>query len=93
LDGTLRAIEVVRVSGDAMSDYSDELAEIVAAASVCPVCETLVFAYRSKCLKHHDSDSWEFMCPLCGTGFAVPESELAFRSLPQEWLSAEVYAA
>jgi len=76
-----------------MSDYSDELAVIIAAASICPVCETLVFAYRSRCLKHHDSDSWEFICPLCGSGFTVPESELTFQSLPREWLSAGVYAA
>jgi hypothetical protein len=76
-----------------MSDYSDELAVIIAAASICPVCEMLVFSYRSRCLKRHDSDLWEFVCPLCGSSFALPESELAFQSLPQEWLSARVYAA
>ena len=76
-----------------MPDYFDELDEIIAAASICPVCDTLVFAYRSRYLNRHDSDRWEFMCRLCGTGFAVPESELAFQSLPKEWLSAKVCAA
>ena len=76
-----------------MPDYFDELDEIIAAASICPACDTLVFAYRSRYLTLHDSDRWEFMCPLCGTAFVVPESELAFQSLPKEWLSAKVYAA
>jgi hypothetical protein len=78
---------------NAMRDYFDELDEIIAAASICPVCDTLVFAYRSKYLALLDSDRWEFTCPLCGTGFSVPESELVFQSLPKEWLSAKVYAA
>ncbi len=74
-----------------MADYLDELTEIIVAASVCPVCETLAFVYRSRYLKHHDS--WEFLCPICATGFVVPENELVFQSLPQEWLSTAVYAA
>ncbi len=76
-----------------MPDYFDELDEIIAAASICPVCDTWVFVYRSRYLNRDDSDRWEFMCPLCGTGFTVSESELAFQSLPKEWLSATVYAA
>lgn len=76
-----------------MPDYSDELDEIIAAASICPVCNTVVFAYRSGCLKPHASDRWEFMCPQCGTDFTVPENELAFQCLPKEWLSARVCAA
>jgi hypothetical protein len=76
-----------------MQDYADELDEIIAAASICPLCDTLVFAYRSRYLKGHDSDRWEFICRLCDAGFDVPESELAFQSLPEEWLSAEVCAA
>ena len=80
-------------ASDAMPEYCDELDEITAAASICPVCDKLVFVYRSRYLNRHDSDRWDFMCPLCGTGFAVPESELAFQSLPKEWLSARVCAA
>ena len=76
-----------------MPDYSDDLDEIIAAASLCPVCDTLVFAYRSRYLNRHNSDRWEFMCRLCGTAFGVTESELAFQSLPKEWLSAGVFAA
>jgi hypothetical protein len=33
------------------------------------------------------------MCPDCGTSFAMPERELVFQSLPEEWLLAKVYAA
>ena len=76
-----------------MWNYSDEVDEICAAASICPECDTLAFAYRSTYVKRHDSDRWEFMCSCCGTGFAVPESELAFQSVPKEWLLAKVYAA
>jgi hypothetical protein len=76
-----------------MSDYSDGFDEIIAAASICPECDTLVFAYRSTYMSGQDSDRWEFMCARCGTGFATPESELAFQSLPEEWLLAKVYAA
>jgi hypothetical protein len=76
-----------------MPDYFDELDEIIAAASLCPVCDALVLAYHSRHLNGHDSDPWEFMCRLCGTDFIVPESELAFQSMPMEWLSAKVCAA
>jgi hypothetical protein len=76
-----------------MPDYFDELDEIIAAASICPVCDSWVFVYRSWYLNHHGSDRWEFVCPLCGTGFAASESELAFQSLPKKWLSAKVCAA
>ncbi len=90
-----RTDEEVRRCGatDAMPDYLDELDEIIAAALICPVCDTLVFAYRSSYLNRHDSDRWEFICRLCNTGFDVPESELTFQSLPEEWLSAKVCAA
>jgi hypothetical protein len=80
-------------AGNAMSDYFDEFDEIIAAASICPVCETLVLEYRSRNLTVHDSDQWDFMCTKCSTEFTVPESELAFQSLPREWLSAKAYAA
>ena len=76
-----------------MSDYSDELDEIIAAASICPECDTLVFAWGSWGVKREDSHWWEFVCPPCGTSFTVPESELVFQSLPTEWLSRKVYAA
>lgn len=76
-----------------MSDYSDELEETIAAASICPECDTLVFAYRSRYVRSRDCGQWEFMCARCGTGFNMPESELAFQSLPKEWLLAKVYAA
>lgn len=94
-DVSWKAMERLRSCGarDAMPDYFDELDEIIAAVSICPVCNTLVFVYRSKYLNRHDSDRWEFMCLLCGTGFATPESELAFQSLSKEWLSARVCAA
>jgi ribosomal protein S27AE len=76
-----------------LPDYSDELDDIVAAASICPDCDTMAFAYRSTDVKHDDSDRWEFMCARCGTGFTMPKSELVFESLPKEWLLAKVYAA
>ena len=76
-----------------MLDCSDEIDEIITAASVCPACDTLVFAYRSRNVERQDSEPWEFMCLRCSTGFATPESELAFQSLPKEWLLAKVYAA
>ena len=76
-----------------MPDYSDELDEIIAAASICPVCDTVVFAHRSGYLKPCASNRWEFMCPQCGTDFIVPESELVFQCLHKEWLSARVCAA
>jgi|HubBroStandDraft_1064217.scaffolds.fasta_scaffold1094116_1 hypothetical protein len=76
-----------------MLDYSDELDEIITAASVCPACDTLVFAYRSGNVERHPPEPWEFMCPRCNTGFAIPESELAFQSLANEWLLAKVHAA
>lgn len=82
-----------RGARDPMPNYSDELSEIIAAASICSVCDTVVFAYRSGYRNCHDSDRWEFMCPQCGTDFTVPESELAFQCLPKEWLSARVCAA
>jgi ribosomal protein S27AE len=58
-----------------MPDYSDELDDIVAAASICPDCETMAFAYRSTDPKTGESNRWEFPCPRCGTDFAMPESE------------------
>ena len=76
-----------------MPDYSDELDDIVAAASICPACDTIAFAYRSTDMKRDDCDRWEFTCPQCGIGFIMPKSKLIFQSLPKEWLSAKVYAA
>lgn len=74
-----------------MPDYSDEIDDIVAAASI-PDCDNLAIAYRSTEAKRDDSDRWEFRCSRCGTGFAMPESELVFQCLPKEWLLARVYA-
>jgi hypothetical protein len=76
-----------------MPDYSDKLDDIVGAASICPDCENMAFAYRSTDPKTDESDRWEFLCSRCGTDFAMPESELVFESLPREWLLAKVYAA
>jgi len=76
-----------------MPDYSDEPDETVAAAAICLDCNTLAFAYRPKDIRRDGSDRWEFMCPDCGTSFAMPERELVFQSLPEEWLLAKVYAA
>jgi ribosomal protein S27AE len=76
-----------------VADYSDELDDVVAAASICPNCDSLAFAYGSTDVNREDSESWDFLCPRCGTGFAMPESELVFLSLSKKWLSAAMYAA
>jgi hypothetical protein len=75
----------------------DELDEVVAAGSICPVpdCGALVISYgRSDLVAPDNAKSWwEFSCARCGTDFTVPEDELIFQSVPKEWLLARVQAA
>jgi len=76
-----------------MSGNSDESNDITAAASICPGCGSVAVAYRATEVKRGYRDRWEFMCPRCGTDFAMHESELVFHSNSRKWLSAKVYVA
>jgi hypothetical protein len=76
-----------------MPNYSDEINDVVVAASICPDCGTLAFAYRSTDLKRSDREHWQFICSQCDIDFAMPENELVFQSMRKEWLLAKVYVA
>ena len=72
-----------------MADNWDEHAEVVAAGSSCPMpdCGALVVAYRSADgVERDQSEPWEFTCRRCGIEFTVPEADLIFQSLPEDWL-------
>lgn len=48
-------------------------------------------AYRSADgLGRDHSEPWEFTCPRCGIDFTMPDDELIFQSVPNEWLFSGV---
>lgn len=70
--------------------------DVVAAGTSCPMpnCGALTIAYRSADdLQYDDTAQWEFTCSRCGIEFTVPKDDLVFRSVPTQWLFANVEAA
>lgn len=69
--------------------------DIVAAISICPLadCASLVIEYRAAgTIGSGHPEDWGFTCSRCGTEFTVTEDELIFRSVPKQWLSANIVA-
>jgi len=77
-------------------EYYDEEVDIRAAGAVCPMidCGALAIAYRPSDSLHElmprPSARWEFVCPECGSEFAVLREDLLFQSVPRDWLLADV---
>ncbi len=70
--------------------------DVVAAGTSCPMpnCGALTIAYRSADdLQDDDTAQWEFTCSRCGIEFTVSKDDLVFRSVPTQWLFANVEAA
>jgi len=67
-----------------------------AAGASCPGIGCGNLALTRTAIVHVDeihntcSLSWEFKCPVCGTGFITSEENLLFQALPVDWTLAPV---
>ena len=79
-----------------MPDDWEQRENVIAAGTSCPMpdCGALTLAYRSSGNGERDNtEPWEFTCPRCGIEFTAAGRDLIFRSVPKDWLLAEVHAA
>jgi len=79
-----------------LHEWKEEV-DLRAAGTICPMpkCGALVITYETadRLGALTRASSMEFVCSECGAEFRTATDDLLFKSVPREWLFAEVSCA